>query len=95
MRRLLVDEATAALDAENQAAIAGAGAAARQAHGDRHRPPAVDGGHGRPDRRARWGVVREQGAPAALRAQGGLYAHFLAQRQAAKGWRIASAAPQQ
>ena len=92
---LLVDEATAALDAENQAAIAEALARLR---GKRtviviaHQLSTVamadqivvlDGG-----------VIREQGAPAALRAQGGRYAHFLAQRQAAKGWRIGSAAPQ-
>ena len=93
---LLVDEATAALDAENQAAIAEALARLR---GKRtvlviaHQLSTVamadqivvlDGG-----------TIREQGAPATLRAQGGLYAHFLAQRQAAKGWRIAAPAPQQ
>ena len=90
---LLVDEATAALDAENQAAIAEALARLR---GKRtviviaHQLSTVamadqlvvlDGG-----------ALREQGAPSALRAQNGLYAHFLAQRQAAKGWRIATAA---
>ena len=93
---LLVDEATAALDAENQAAIAEALARLR---GKRtviviaHQLSTVamadqivvlDGG-----------TIREQGAPATLRAQNGLYAHFLAQRQAAKGWRIACTAPQQ
>ncbi|WP_219136133.1 ABC transporter ATP-binding protein [Janthinobacterium sp. UMAB-60] len=93
---LLVDEATAALDAENQAAIAEALARLR---GKRtviviaHQLSTVamadqivvlDGG-----------TIREQGAPATLRARNGLYAHFLAQRQAAKGWRIACAAPQQ
>ncbi|MBE3027396.1 ABC transporter ATP-binding protein [Janthinobacterium sp. BJB1] len=88
---LLVDEATAALDAENQAAIAEALARLRGkrtviviAHqlstvAMADRIVVLDGG-----------VLREQGAPAALRAQGGLYAHFLAQRQAAKGWRIAA-----
>jgi len=92
---LLVDEATAALDAENQAAIAEALARLRGkrtliviAHqlstvAMADRIVVLDGG-----------VLREQGAPAALRAQGGLYAHFLAQRQAAKGWRIASSAAQ-
>ncbi|WP_058049505.1 ABC transporter ATP-binding protein [Janthinobacterium sp. Ant5-2-1] len=90
---LLVDEATAALDAENQAAIAEALARLR---GKRtliviaHQLSTVamadqivvlDGG-----------TLGEQGAPATLRAQGGLYAHFLAQRQAAKGWRIAAPA---
>ncbi|MDN2698895.1 ABC transporter ATP-binding protein [Janthinobacterium sp. SUN073] len=89
---LLVDEATAALDAENQAAIAEALARLR---GKRtviviaHQLSTVamadqivvlDGG-----------TIREQGAPATLRAQHGLYAYFLAQRQAAKGWRIACA----
>ncbi|WP_219117290.1 ABC transporter ATP-binding protein [Janthinobacterium sp. UMAB-56] len=88
---LLVDEATAALDAENQAAIAEALARLR---GKRtliviaHQLSTVamadqivvlDGG-----------MVREQGAPATLRTQDGLYARFLAQRQAAKGWRIAA-----
>jgi ATP-binding cassette subfamily B protein IrtB len=92
---LLVDEATAALDAENQAAIAEALARLR---GKRtviviaHQLSTVamadqivvlDGG-----------TLREQGAPATLRAQEGLYAHFLAQRQAAKGWRIAAPARQ-
>ncbi|SIQ03463.1 ATP-binding cassette, subfamily B [Janthinobacterium sp. TND4EL3] len=92
---LLVDEATAALDAENQAAIAEALARLRGkrtviviAHqlstvAMADRIVVLDGG-----------VVREHGAPATLRAQDGLYAHFLAQRQAAKGWRIASAAAQ-
>ena len=90
---LLVDEATAALDAENQAAIAEALARLR---GKRtviviaHQLSTVamadqivvlDGG-----------TIREQGAPATLRAHDGLYAHFLAQRQAAKGWRIAAPA---
>ena len=92
---LLVDEATAALDAENQAAIAEALARLR---GKRtviviaHQLSTVamadqivvlDGG-----------TIREQGAPATLHAQDGLYAHFLAQRQAAKGWRIAAPAPE-
>ena len=92
---LLVDEATAALDAENQAAIAEALARLR---GKRtviviaHQLSTVamadqivvlDGG-----------TLGEHGAPAALREQGGLYAHFLAQRQAAKGWRIAAPARQ-
>ena len=88
---LLVDEATAALDAENQAAIAVALARLR---GKRtliviaHQLSTVamadqivvlDGG-----------TLGEQGTPEQLRAQDGLYAHFLAQRQAAKGWRIAA-----
>ena len=92
---LLVDEATAALDAENQAAIA---AALARLRGKRtliviaHQLSTVamadqivvlDGG-----------TLGEQGAPEQLRAQGGLYAHFLAQRQAAKGWRIAAPARQ-
>ncbi|QPF76535.1 ABC transporter ATP-binding protein [Roseateles sp. DAIF2] len=88
---LLVDEATAALDAENQAAIAETLARLR---GRRtliviaHQLSTVamadqivvlEGGR-----------VVERGAPAALRAQPGPYARFLAQRRAAKGWRIAS-----
>ncbi|MBB5370076.1 MULTISPECIES: ABC transporter ATP-binding protein [unclassified Janthinobacterium] len=92
---LLVDEATAALDAENQAAIAEALARLR---GKRtviviaHQLSTVamadqivvlDGGQ-----------VNEQGTPAQLSANGGPYAQFLAQRQAAKGWRIASPSQQ-
>ncbi|MDW9406366.1 ATP-binding cassette domain-containing protein, partial [Pseudomonas soli] len=90
---LLIDEATAALDAENQAAIAEALARLR---GKRtliviaHQLSTVamadqivvlDEGR-----------IREQGAHAQLAAEGGLYAHFLEQRRAAKGWRIGEAA---
>ncbi|NHC51518.1 ABC transporter ATP-binding protein [Pseudomonas sp. AU8050] len=87
---LLVDEATAALDAENQAAIAQALARLR---GTRtliviaHQLSTVVMAdqilvldHGQ---------ISEQGSHAHLNAKPGLYAHFLAQRQAAKGWRIA------
>ena len=90
---LLVDEATAALDAENQAAIAEALARLR---GRRtliviaHQLSTVamadqivvlEGGQ-----------VVEQGPPAQLRESQGRYAAFLGQRQSAKGWRIAPAA---
>ncbi len=87
---LLVDEATAALDAENQAAIAQALARLR---GTRtliviaHQLSTVVMAdqilvldHGQ---------ISEQGSHAQLNAKPGLYAQFLAQRQAAKGWRIA------
>ncbi|SFX88644.1 ATP-binding cassette, subfamily B [Pseudomonas sp. NFR02] len=87
---LLVDEATAALDAENQAAIAQALARLR---GTRtliviaHQLSTVVMAdqilvldHGQ---------ISEQGSHAQLNAKPGLYAHFLAQRQATKGWRIA------
>ena len=87
---LLVDEATAALDAENQAAIAQALARLR---GTRtliviaHQLSTVVMAdqilvldHGQ---------ISEQGSHAQLNAKPGLYAHFLAQRQAAKGWRNA------
>ncbi|RFD30435.1 ABC transporter ATP-binding protein [Pseudomonas sp. GL93] len=87
---LLVDEATAALDAENQAAIAQALARLR---GTRtliviaHQLSTVVMAdqilvldHGQ---------ISERGSHAQLNAKPGLYAHFLAQRQAAKGWRIA------
>ena len=87
---LLVDEATAALDTENQAAIADTLARLR---GQRtliviaHQLSTVamadqiivlDGGQ-----------VAEQGTHEELSALQGRYAHFLGQRQTAKGWRIA------
>lgn len=88
---LLVDEATAALDAENQHVIARTLARLR---GQRtlvviaHQLSTVSMAdrivvldHGR---------VVEQGTPAALLAAKGLYAKFLEQRRAAKGWRVAS-----
>lgn len=89
---LLVDEATAALDAENQAVIAQALARLRGqctliviAHqlstvAMADHIVVLDGGR-----------VCEQGRPAELAAAGGRYAQFLAQRRAAKGWRIAPA----
>ena len=89
---LLVDEATAALDTENQAAIAEALARLR---GKRtliviaHQLSTVE----MADHIVvlDQGRIREQGSHAELRAQSGLYAHFLAQRRMAKGWRIAAA----
>jgi ATP-binding cassette subfamily B protein len=36
------------------------------------------------------GSICQQGSPAQLSETPGLYAHFLAQRRAAKGWRIAA-----
>ncbi|MEI2830556.1 ABC transporter ATP-binding protein [Pseudomonas mosselii] len=90
---LLIDEATAALDAENQAAIAEALARLR---GKRtliviaHQLSTV----AMADQIVvlDQGRIREQGAHAQLAAKGGLYAHFLEQRRAAKGWRIGEAA---
>lgn len=90
---LLIDEATAALDAENQAAIAEALARLR---GKRtliviaHQLSTVT----MADQIVvlDQGRIREQGAHAQLAAEGGLYAHFLEQRRAAKGWRIGEAA---
>lgn len=87
---LLVDEATAALDAGNQAVIAGTLARLR---GERtlvviaHQLSTV----AMADEIAvvEDGWIVEAGAPAALRASGGRYAQFLTQREAAKGWRIA------
>jgi ATP-binding cassette subfamily B protein len=86
---LLVDEATAALDAENQAAIAEALARLR---GKRtlvviaHQLSTV----AMADQIVvlDQGQVSEQGSHAQLSSKPGLYAHFLAQRRAAKGWRI-------
>ena len=88
---LLVDEATAALDAENQHVIARTLARLR---GQRtlvviaHQLSTVSMAdrivvldHSR---------VVEQGTPAALLAAKGRYAKFLEQRRAAKGWRVAS-----
>lgn len=88
---LLVDEATAALDADNQAAIA---ATLARLHGKRtlvviaHQLSTV----AMADQIVVLddGKVVEQGTPAELRLKQGRYAQFLAQRQAAKGWRIAS-----
>lgn len=87
---LLVDEATAALDAENQAAIAQTLARLRGqctliviAHqlstvAMADQIVVLDDGQ-----------IVEQGSPASLASSGGRYAQFLAQRQAATGWRIA------
>lgn len=87
---LLVDEATAALDAGNQAVIA---ETLTRLRGTRtlvviaHQLSTV----AMADRIAviEDGRIVEAGAPAALRESRGRYAQFLAQRQAAKGWRIA------
>ena len=88
---LLVDEATAALDAENQHVIARTLARLR---GQRtlvviaHQLSTVS----MADRIVvlDQGRVVEQGTPAALLAAKGRYAKFLEQRRAAKGWRVAS-----
>ena len=86
---LLVDEATAALDADNQQLIAQTLARLRGrrtlvviAHqlstiAMADQIVVLDQGR-----------VVERGAPAALLAGAGRYAHFLAQRRVAKGWRI-------
>lgn len=86
---LLIDEATAALDTENQAAIAEALARLR---GRRtlvviaHQLSTV----AMADQIVvlEGGTVAEQGTHAQLQAAGGRYARFLAQRRAAGGWRI-------
>ncbi|WP_087500977.1 ABC transporter ATP-binding protein [Pseudomonas sp. SID14000] len=88
---LLVDEATAALDAENQVAISEALARLR---GKRtviviaHQLSTV----AMADQVVvlDQGQISQQGSPARLAQAPGLYAHFLAQRRAAKGWRIAA-----
>ena len=93
---LLVDEATAALDAENQAVIA------QTLHSLRGRCTRVVIAH-QLDTVAMAdhivvledGQVVEQGTPAALRASGGRYARFLEQRRTASGWRIAAAQAEQ
>lgn len=86
---LLVDEATAALDADNQQLIA------RTLARLRGRRTLVVIAHqlstiAMADQIVvlDQGRVVEQGAPAALLASPGRYAHFLAQRRVAKGWRI-------
>ena len=89
---LLVDEATAALDAENQQVITQTLARLR---GQRtlvviaHQLSTVS----MADRILVLdnGRVIEQGTPAALLCAKGRYAQFLQQRQAAKGWRVAPA----
>ena len=86
---LLVDEATAALDADNQQLVAQTLA---RLHGRRtlvviaHQLSTI----AMADQIVvlDQGRVVEQGAPAALLASPGRYAHFLAQRRVAKGWRI-------
>jgi ATP-binding cassette subfamily B protein len=87
---LLVDEATAALDTHNQAVIAETLARLRgqstliviahQLSTVAMADQIVVLDHGQ---------IVEHGTPAQLRASGGRYAQFLAQRQAASGWRIA------
>lgn len=89
---LLVDEATAALDAENQAVIAEALA---QLRGRctllviAHQLSTV----AMADQIVvlEKGLIVEQGTPQQLRQQQGQYTQFLGQRKAAKGWRIAAA----
>ena len=89
---MLVDEATAALDAENQAIITGTLARLR---GKRtlvviaHQLSTV----AMADQIVviEDGRIAEQGTPAALRESRGRYAQFLDQRKAARGWRIAGA----
>ncbi len=91
---LLVDEATAALDAENQIVVTEALARLRG------RCTLVVIAHqlstvAMADQVVvlEAGRIVEQGSPTLLRASQGRYARFLAQRRAAKGWRIAAAAP--
>ena len=87
---LLIDEATAALDAENQAAIAQTLARLR---GKRtliviaHQLSTVE----MADQIVvlENGRIDERGSHAQLSRQPGPYARFLAQRRAAKGWRLA------
>lgn len=89
---LLVDEATAALDAENQSTIAQTLARLK---GQRtliviaHQLSTV----AMADQIVvlEDGAVVECGSPAQLQASPGRYARFLAQRQAAKGWRMDAA----
>lgn len=86
---LLVDEATAALDAENQAIIADT---LQRLRGKRtlvviaHQLSTIAGA----DQILvlEQGQIVEQGSPEALLERQGRYAHFLGQRRAAKGWRI-------
>ncbi|WP_445115693.1 ABC transporter ATP-binding protein [Acinetobacter sp. WZC-1] len=87
---LLVDEATAALDAENQLAIAETLARLRGKHTlivIAHQLSTVS----MADQIVvmNQGTVVEHGSHEQLTAKAGRYAHFLAQRRQAKGWRIA------
>ncbi len=89
---LLVDEATAALDAENQAIITGTLTRLRGARTlvvIAHQLSTV----AMADQIVvlEDGKIVEHGTPAALRESQGRYAQFLDQRKAAKGWRIAGA----
>lgn len=88
---LLIDEATAALDAENQSAITEALARLRGRHTlivIAHQLSTV----AMADRIVvlEGGKVAEQGMHDELVARDGLYARFLKHRQAAAGWRIAA-----
>ncbi|ALE88195.1 ABC transporter ATP-binding protein [Pseudomonas versuta] len=87
---LLVDEATAALDAQNQSVIARTLCSLRGRHTVvviAHQLSTVS----MADQIVVLdkGQLVEQGTPAALRASGGRYARFLEQRRVAGGWRIA------
>ena len=84
-----MDEATAALDAQNQSVIARTLSSLRGRHTVvviAHQLSTVS----MADQIVVLdkGQLVEQGTPAALRASGGRYAHFLEQRRAARGWRI-------
>ncbi|MDH0645384.1 ABC transporter ATP-binding protein/permease [Pseudomonas sp. GD03858] len=89
---LLVDEATAALDAQNQALIS------ETLRNLRGRCTLVVSAHqlgtiSMADHVVvlEAGQVVEQGSPEALRASGGRYAHLLEQSRAANGWRSTAA----
>ncbi|OKA22117.1 ABC transporter ATP-binding protein [Pseudomonas versuta] len=87
---LLVDEAAAALDAQNQSVIARTLCSLRGRHTVvviAHQLSTVS----MADQIVVLdkGQLVEQGTPAALRASGGRYARFLEQRRVAGGWRIA------
>ena len=75
---LVLDEATSSVDALTEVRIARAlDTLGRGAHDDRHRPPAVDRGAGRPGARARpTGVLVEDGSHAELVEAGGHYARL-------------------
>ena len=87
---ILLDEATASLDVENETADADRPVPADPGQdGAGDRPPDAHCGRGGQDRGAvRQGVVAEQGGPGALLERGGLYAHMVCLQTESQNWAL-------